>query len=304
MKKTTTRWTMRLLLFISLIGLGLMALPALVNADGVAERPATKEEKEFYKTVQTAIAQALPANGPAGWEEVERSPGKELAYVAAVEEPLWIEYYVEWRDSARIEATEKATQEALHEQFFAQQTQPDTAEADKLMVQMDKLSKDLEKAINAGDMKKAMEIQAEMEKIGGKISGIYEGGAAEQEKLQEEMAPRDVKARIYVAANSFEEWVGASMKQEPSVAGGLVYRSEGSFSRERGEWVEGYTYIFLGNWQYKEEGGYRFIEAAKNKGLPRTAVQAIVIRIQADPARAGELIKKIDWERLKKLIKN
>jgi hypothetical protein len=62
--------------------------------------------------------------------------------------------------------------------------------------------------------------------------------------------------------------------------------------------------IFLGNWQYKEEGGYRFIEAAKNKGLPRTAVQAIVVRIQADPARAGELIKKIDWERLKKLIKN
>ena len=84
----------------------------------------------------------------------------------------------------------------------------------------------------------------------------------------------------------------------------MVYRSEGSFSRERDEWVEGYTYIILGNWRYKEEGGYRFVEAVKDKRLPRTAVQTIVVKIQADPARAGELMKKIDWERLQRLIKN
>jgi hypothetical protein len=304
MKRTTTRWRTRLLLLISLIYLGLMVLPVLVNADGdVEERPATKEEKEFYKTVQATIAQALPANAPAGWEEAERSPIKELSYVPAVEEPLRVEYYVAWRDSARISAAEEATQEALRQQYFAQQAQPGTAEMDKLNAQMEKLSKELMEAINAGDMKKAMEIQAEMEKIAEKMKGIYGGRAAEQEKLIEEMAPRDVKARIYVAANSFDEWLGSTVKQEASVAGGLVYRNEGGFSRERGEWVEGYTYIFLGNWKYKEDGGYRYMAVAKNKGLPRTAVQTIVVKIQADPARTEELMKKIDWERLKKLIK-
>ncbi|NLY89956.1 MAG: hypothetical protein GX085_10160 [Firmicutes bacterium] len=47
MGKATRKTTIRLFLSISLIGWGLMVLPVLVNANGVAERPATKEEKEF-----------------------------------------------------------------------------------------------------------------------------------------------------------------------------------------------------------------------------------------------------------------
>src|SRR5690554_7553788 len=77
LSQKTLRSTVKLLLFILLIGWGLLVVPALVNADGES-RPATREEKEFYKTVKTTLARALPANGPAGWDEVSRSVVEEL----------------------------------------------------------------------------------------------------------------------------------------------------------------------------------------------------------------------------------
>lgn len=40
------------------------------------------------------------------------------------------------------------------------------------------------------------------------------------------------------------------------------------------------------------------------KGLPHTVVKNIVIKVQADPNRAQQFLQKIDWEVLKKLIKN
>jgi len=74
------RPAMKLFLFILLISWGLLIAPALVNADGET-RPPTREEKEFHKTVQTTIAQALPANGPTGWDEGNRSGIEELASI-------------------------------------------------------------------------------------------------------------------------------------------------------------------------------------------------------------------------------
>ena len=120
----------------------------------------------------------------------------------------------------------------------------------------------------------------------------------------EKMAPHDVMAEIYVTANNFSEVFYSPVKQKDPVAGGLVYRSEGEFSRDRG-WEEGYTYVFLGkDWKFRANGLYGTVEAAINNKLSNLTVQTMVVWIQADAARAQELIKQIDWERLKKLIKN
>ena len=154
-----------------LIGWGLIAMPSLIKADGES-RPATKKEKEFYKTVKTTMAQALPANGPTGWDEQDRPVIQELVSVgvggvtvfAGPEGPFRIDYHVSWQDNKRKQAADEATLEALSRQYEAQQAQPDSAAMEKLYGQFDKLAKELEKAFDAGDMNQVMKLQAEMEK--------------------------------------------------------------------------------------------------------------------------------------------
>jgi hypothetical protein len=83
----------------------------------------------------------------------------------------------------------------------------------------------------------------------------------------------------------------------------LVYRTEGEFNANSG-WREGATYVFLGKtWKLKKYGSTLNMDAAAVKGVPSLAVQTIVVRIEADPERAKQILEKIDWEALKKLIK-
>ena len=309
MGQKTLRPTVKLFLFILLMGWRLLIAPTLVGADGQS-RPATKQEKEFYKSVKTTLVKALPANAPAGWDEVDRSVINELTSVGigegttkGPERPFRVDYYVTWRDTKRKQAADEAAQAALSRQFEVQKGQPDGAELDKLNEELEKLADELGKAVNTGDMDKAMKLQTEMEKIAVKMNTSYAGNDAEQNELLKKMAPHDVDAGIYIVANSFFESFYNPVKSEEPVVGGLVYRSEEEFTPERG-WREGYTYVFLGgNWKFKQDGGYGLMETAVNQGLSNLTVQTIIVRIQAAPARARELIQKIDWELLKKSIK-
>jgi hypothetical protein len=47
-----------------------------------------------------------------------------------------------------------------------------------------------------------------------------------------------------------------------------------------------------------------YIETKERKGIPPTAVQTIIVWVQADPARTKQVLEKIDWNVLKKLIQN
>lgn len=307
MGKRTSGLTIKLL-FVLLIGWGLNVAPILVDADGDS-RPATKQEKDFYKSVKTTLAKAVPAVPPTGWDEEIRTVIEELTSIGIGEgigqdQPLRIEYYVAWHDTKRKEAANQGAQEALSQQFEAEQAQPEGAELDKLNKQYEKLADELGKAIEAGNMDKAMKIQAEMEKVAAKMNPIYEHNDMDRDGLLEKEAPHDVEAGVFVAANSFSEDFYSPVKREAPMAGGLVYRSEGKFTPERG-WREGYTYVFLGgNWKFRQDGGHGGMVAAVNKGHSHLAVQTIVVRIQADQTRARELMKKIDWSLLKKQIKN
>jgi hypothetical protein len=304
LRKGFKKLIIRSIVSATLMTWAILISPAFINADGDS-RPATKQEKDFYRQVKTTFSKAIPASGPAGWEEVERSVIEELKRVgiaegADEEQPFVVDYYVAWRDSKRKEAADEKAQQALNAQVQQQQSQPDNAEYSKL----EKLADELGKAAEAGDMDKVSQLQAEMEKIAAKMNQIQSGNDTEQNQLQEKMAPHDVDARISICANYLYEDFYSPVKQQTSIAGGLVYRTEGKYTRERG-WREGYTYVFLGkNWRSKRDGDSVSMEAAPIKGLSNLTVQTITIKIQAAPARAKELINKINWELLKKLIKN
>ncbi len=311
MCKGVKKLIIRSVVLATLMAWAILISPAFINADGES-RPATKQEKDFYRQVKTTFFKAIPASGPAGWDEVERSVIEELRRVGIAEgaavkievQPFVVDYYVAWRDSKRKEAADEKAQQALSAQVQQQQAQPDNAEYLKLEKKYEKLADELGKAAEAGDMEKVLQLQAEMEEIAAKINRIQSGNDTEQNRLQEKMAPHDVDARVSICANYLYQDFYSPVKQQTSIAGGLVYRTEGEYTRERG-WQEGYTYVFLGkNWRYKRNGDSGSMEAAPIKGLSNLTVQTVTVKIQAAPARAKELINKMNWELLEKLIKN
>jgi hypothetical protein len=150
------------------------------------------------------------------------------------------------------------------------------------------------KLIRDTDVKFQEELIKLAQKPGFKGDGVDE--------LQQEMTPRDVRVRVDINANMTSQGISEKVNPAPAIAGGLVYQSQGQY---RSGWNEGSTYVFLGKgWKMNNSAG-TYINFKPDKWLPSsTVVQNIVVRVQADPKRAAQIIQKIDWESLKTLIKN
>lgn len=277
-------------------------------ADGET-RPASKQEKDFYRHVMKTVEKALP-QAPKGWDTVRQSKFQELKYVAAdsgvkgKESPFRIDYYVEWRDSKRKSEAEEKIEQAIGQQYESQQSSASNANQEKLLTQYEKLANDLGKAIEAGDMKKAEKIQAEMEKVAAKLNSGSESNDDERNKLIESMSPRDVEAGITVTINTFYREFYGQLKKETPLGNYPVHRSEGQYTPEWG-WKEGYTFVQMGTgWKVQRKGDYTIFQAMPKAGAPGTKVQTIEVMIQADAKRVQMLMKQIDWEALKNLISN
>lgn len=120
-------------------------------------------------------------------------------------------------------------------------------------------------------------------------------------ELEKKMAPHDVKVRIDISANLSSVGINQKISSAPAIADGLAFRSQGEY---RSEWIEGSTYVFLGkNWKMNTNAGTYVDFTPVTKAIFSTAVQNICVKVQADPKRAEQLIPKIDWEALKKMIK-
>ena len=142
-----------------------------------------------------------------------------------------------------------------------------------------------------------------METIAKKFHGITDANDKESDGIREKMSARDVSIQASIQVNNFHAGLYETVVQDAPVAGGLTYRSQGEWTKDNG-WREGTTYVFLGKgWQLKSDGGTS-IETKAQNGIPSTVVQAIFLSVQADPARAKQVLEKIDWNALKKLIQN
>jgi hypothetical protein len=121
--------------------------------------------------------------------------------------------------------------------------------------------------------------------------------------LQIRVLPHDVKVRIDLQANILSLGIYEAIKPAPAIADGLVYRSESKYDSS-GSWSEGATYIFLGKGWRMDKTPSTYMNFTLNKSAPYLSVQSIVVKIYADPNRAQMLAQKMDWDSLKKLIKN
>jgi hypothetical protein len=98
-------------ILIALVSASLLA--CVVFADGDSRKP-TQGEKDFNKSIQGALAKALPP-GPEGWDKSGAAdPGASLTAVySGPNEPLRVDYYVWWRDNKKAQASQIQLTEEL-----------------------------------------------------------------------------------------------------------------------------------------------------------------------------------------------
>jgi len=271
----------------------------LVFADGET-RKATQKEKDFYRMVMETLIKALPA-GPEGWSG-ENNQFAELESVSPDCEkyPFRVNYDASWNDDNRKQAADDEIQKVLGPKMMSITSNPEYI---KLTEQTNILAKELGDAAGRNDKPAFERLQKELEMNAKKIHAITDANDKESDGIMEKMSARDVSIKISFHVNELSLGVYEPVVQDAPVAGCLTYRSQGVWTKDNG-WREGTIYIFLGKgWQLKTDGG-TYIETKEQKGIPSTAVQAIFVWVQADPTRAKQVLEKIDWKALKKLIQN
>ncbi|MGD0339778.1 MAG: hypothetical protein ABSB78_13435 [Bacteroidota bacterium] len=280
--------------------MNVMLISSLVFADGET-RKATQKEKDFYRMVMETLIKALPAAGPEGWRE-EKNQFTELELVTpdCDKYPFRVSYGVSWTDDTRKQAADEEIQKGLASKMM---NNTSNTEYIKLMEQNDKLAKEFGDAAGKNDQPTVERLQKEMEANAKKIQAITDANDKESDGIMQKMSAHDVSIQVGIQVNEFSHALYETVVQDAPVAGGLTYRSQGVWIKDKG-WREGTTYVFLGKgWHMKTDGGTS-IETKEQKGIPSTAVQTIFVWVQADPARAKQVLEKIDWNALKKLIQN
>ncbi|MGD1044552.1 MAG: hypothetical protein ABR936_04375 [Bacteroidota bacterium] len=279
--------------------MNVMLISSLVFADGET-RKATQKEKDFYRTVMQTLIKVLPA-GPEGWSE-EKNQFTELELVTPDCEkyPFRVSNGASWSDDTRKQAADEEMQKVLAPKMMSNASDPTYK---KLTEERDKLAKEFGDALGKNDKPTVERLQSEMETNGKKIQAIIDANDKESDGIMEKMSARDVSIKVSIQVNEFSEGLNESVVQDAPVAGCLTYRSQGEWTKSNG-WLEGTTYVLFGKgWHLKTDGGTS-IETKERKGIPSTTVQAIIVCVQADPARAKQVLEKIDWNLLKKIIQN
>ncbi|MGA3286881.1 MAG: hypothetical protein ABSD46_05625 [Bacteroidota bacterium] len=279
--------------------MNVMIISSLVFADGET-RKATQKEKDFYRMVMETLIKALPA-GPEGWGE-EKNQFAELEFVAPNCEkyPFRVSHGASWNDFTRRQAADDEIQKVLGPKMMSNVSDP---EYKKLIEQNDKLAKEFGAALGKNDKPTVERLQKEMEENSKKLQVILDANDKEFDGIMEKMSARDVSIKVSIQVNEFSLGLNESVVQDAPVAGCLTYRSPGEWTKNNG-WREGTTYVLIGKgWQLKTDGG-TYIETKERNGIPSTAVQTIIVWVQADPARTKQVLEKIDWNVLKKLIQN
>ncbi len=272
-------------------------LACLLFADGES-RKSTEKEKQFYQEVLTVIKNAIPP-GPSGWSESRPDVDPlETVSVGTENYPFRFEYNVSWDDNER---KQKADEKMLDATKPIMTDAGRKAELDKLMKENEKLAKQLGDAISKNDQAGGQKIMKQLEALQKKIEVVTNAQDKEMDAALEKTSARDVSANVRIYVNLFSEWTNPSTVAGPAVAGFKSFQTKGGWTKERG-WSESITYVVVTK-QNQVSLQDSYITIAEPKGVPSLAVQAIILSVQADPARAKGILQKIDWAALKRLLK-
>ncbi len=287
----------KMILFLVMIVMLIIPISMLVYSDGES-RKATDKEKIFYKNVMDAIYSSIPP-APEGWNEIKAKPSDlELVGKDSEKYPFRIDYNVTWNDYKRNRAAEDELQKALIPII----SNPDRMNAlQQLSRENDSLIKAFGEAVGKNDKRTTERLGKELESQQIKGKELYDQQDREVDRAMEKMSPHDVSVMFRISINNFSMGIDESTVQDQNVAGCPAYRTKGVWEKKIG-WREGTTYVLIGKgWQMKTDAG-KYFETKPQPNVSSTTVQTIVVSVQADSSRAKEILQKIDWNTLKKLM--
>jgi hypothetical protein len=287
MKRLNPTW---LLLF-------LLARTGFILAEGET-RPITSAEKEFFSKVMSTFAKALPP-GPEGWTQHHTSsviPPERVA-LGAEKHPLFLSYYINWKDTKRVDAYDAKSKQMLMQQA---NQKPDPKAQAELMAEYNRISKELESALRKSDKAEIQRLQKEMSVVGEKMKNLSAPLVQTVQNVTSD-SPHDIEVNVKLTTNKFSESLGKGAIAEAPIDGVLIYRVN-SVRRGGTGWKDGETYAFVGNWKNVSQSGGTEMASPTNPKLPYTAVQAIVVTVGAEKARGRAFLEKINWTALKSLI--
>jgi hypothetical protein len=253
-----------------------LSIPAWADSES---RKATKSEQDFTLHVLQVIDKAMPAV-PTGWTVVERSQvrAEDNVGTGTENQPMVLFYHLNLEDQKKLADADAATNKAIQEVAMNNQDKLQ-ANHDVEIAKMEAIAKQMEAAINKGDMALVQKLQKELEKV--QIPMVEEGNKVGEE-LKAKTQPlraRDARAYIEVSVNLAAESVQECVRLADQ-AGRPVYWQ--AYSEGLDDRFEGECKTFFGAWKLAQDGDWTQMMTAANLSLPHTVVQNVMIKVSGD----------------------
>jgi hypothetical protein len=285
------------------IALTALLLASTCWADGDT-RAATGAETEFMRMVRNTLEKAIPASGPEGWSETERSASEVSKHVTQGAEayPMKMDFRVKWEDSARIEIEKQKQDERLEAMAREMPKGPDP----KLQARYNELAEGIGKAAEKGDFKGMERLQREMETVGKEMFAPTEDFDKRIKAESKAAAGRDLYVRLSLGIN--EAWLSLGHERKgpvklDAIGGNKTYRMDNEeYSENYAKWVEGTTCVVIGPWKPSDKEQQKALTADLSKKVSHTRVQSAHACAEGTPTRANEVLKKVNWDVLKGLL--
>lgn len=268
-------------------------------ADGET-REKTVAEKEWFKKVAQACNNAI-AGISSDWEVDSSSRDEESDRIntGAEDYPLVHYYHIAWKDSKKIDEAQIKVEEAMSQmlpKLQEQQNNTDTGAYDRLAEKMGA-------AVEAGNLAEVERLSKELEAMAKKLEASYDPLNSELKGIIEKHAPRDATLTVRIKINQFSESFSEPVSTGKLKDGSDFYRLEnGGMHNE--SWVEGMTYVFLGNsWKKSVEEGMTTLAHPELADRPYTDIRCIIIEVQAEKSRAQNTLNSMNLAALKSLVK-
>jgi hypothetical protein len=248
---------------VAILGLGLLSRAA---ADGgpVEMRPARAEEREYFRRMAAAMEEALPPR-PSGMVAEDRviQPVPASVPVEFGKSPVRYRARVAWREPE------------------GARPKPRTQE---------QIQADMMNAARAQDHAAMQRYMQEMQ--------------AEARRPPEERLEKIRRASVDIELNVRAVYVVKPRAVQAGPGGALAYRTDDAGRSQRKEqWQEGSTVVLLGRWTPgKTPAPYLNVYAKGNDSTVWNGVETIVVRVRADEATSQDLVARIQWPVLQKLL--
>jgi hypothetical protein len=271
--------------------------PAVADCiDGA--RKATIQEKRFHGRVLSTIEGAMPA-APNGWMSTYVTDIRELDTVCNGGEslPMGLGYRIEY---SRMDTTELEGE--LLETATTSMVSHSSGQAllDALDKEQEKLSHELGQAVESQDFVRIESVAKRMEAVGRKMEAVFQAMDQQLERATEEKLLRDTKAVVIVNVNA-----GGEVLDNPEAINldgvNLAFRIGDGRRLGQLEWREGASQIYLGKWQTEREGATLLLTPL-DQTEGHTEARTVSITVQAERARAGELLGAMDLPAIQGLL--